>query len=579
MALDGAFLHHIKHELEEKLLETRVEKIYQPNRDELVLNMRGREGAYKLLLCARPDTARIHITSHALENPKQPPMLCMLLRKRLQTGKLISITQDGLERVLKLEFLCTNELGDKVKLFLIMEIMGKHSNIILVDDEMKIIDALKRVDADMSSERFLLPGFLYRDAPKQDKLCILDKDSKTIIDKVKVLNMGLSKALMNTLQGISPIVSRELEHISGRGQEVGSLNNYQENRLINALDSLRETVKNITGTPNMIITEKPLDFSFLDILQYGNVAKIRKEQSFSAVLDNFYYERDMAQRIKVKSSDILKILINRNERLSRKLNNQRIEFEDTSKKEQKKICGDLINANLYQIEKGASLVKLVNYFDEDMKELEIKLDPALTASQNAQKYYKEYRKAKTAEVKLKEQIKLGQDELIYIDSLFYSLTQATTEEDLNEIRAEMRESGYLKADIKQNKKKENISKPLSFTTSTGFTVLVGKNNKQNDKLTLKDANRNDIWLHTKNIQGSHAVIVTEGIEPDEKTLYEAAVLAAIHSKAKNSQSVPVDYTKVRYVSKPSGAKLGMVIYVNQKTLYVDPQDGKELWKI
>lgn len=577
MALDGAYLHHIKKEIEDKLIDGRVDKVYQPSRDELIVVIRTREAHYKLLLCARPDTARIHITQYSPENPKQPPMLCMLLRKRLQGGKLISVSQTGLERVLSLKFLCTNELGDKVEITLVAEIMGKHSNIIIVGQDGKIIDALKRVDAEMSSERLVFPGLIYREPPKQDKLCILETDSQTIVQKIKEVPkaMSLSKALMQVLQGISPIVSREIEHISGRGEEVVKLNNYQENRLLKELDKLRECVANSSGNPFTIVDKKPIDFSFMEINQYSTAAQIRKEESFSALLDRYYQERDKIERMRAKSSDILKLLANRSERISRKINNQMAELLNTEKKDEKRIFADLINGNLYAIEKGMEKVMLINYFDEEMKEIEVKLDPALNPAENAQKYYKAYRKAKTAQVKLNEQIELGKNEIDYIESLFYSLTQAETEQDLSEIRAELVQANYIKAQ-KQNKNKrpvkEQISKPLKFELSTGFTVYVGKNNKQNDKLTLKDADRNDYWFHTKDIHGSHTVLETKGKEPDERTLYEAAVLAARHSKAKNSQSVPVDYTKVRYVSKPNGAKLGMVIYVKQKTLFVNPQD-------
>lgn len=577
MALDGAYLHHIKNELEQKLIDGRVDKIYQPNRDELMLTIRTRQDSYKLLLSARPDTARIHITKSSLENPKQPPMLCMLLRKRLQSGKLTAITQKGLERALNFEFLCTNELGDKVKLILSIEVMGKHSNIILSDEDGKIIDALKRVDAEMSSERLIFPGLIYRDPPVQDKLCILDIDSKIIVEKIKnnEKSMRLNKALMSILQGISPIVSRELEHIVGRGEEVITLNNYQENRLVKALDELRENIKNSSGNPYTIITDKPIDFSFMEIKQYGTMAQIRPEETFSSLLDRYYEERDKNNRMKAKSSDILKLLANRSDRLSRKINNQRGELESSAKKEEKRIMADLINGSLHSIPKGAEKVKIINYFDENMDEIEIKLDPSLSPAQNAQKYYKDYRKSKTAEVKLKEQIDLGQTELEYLETLFYTLTEADSEQDLNEIRSELRDGGYIKVQkVAKNKKpvKEQLSKPLEFKTSTGFRVLVGKNNKQNDKLTLKDADRNDYWFHTKDIPGSHTVLMTGGKEPDQRTLFEAAILAARHSKAKNSQTVPVDYTKVRNVSKPSGGKPGMVIYVKQRTLFVDPME-------
>lgn len=574
MALDGAYLHHMKKEIEDKLLGGRVDKIYQPTRDELVIGFRTREEHLKLLLSARPDTARVHLTQVSLENPKQPPMLCMLLRKRLQSAKLLAVRQEGLERVLKMDFDAVNDLGDHITLTLVVEIMGKHSNIILVSEEGKIIEALRRVDAEMSSERLVFPGLLYRDPPGQDKLCILDVTSGEVLGRIRALPgaMTLAKALMAVLQGISPIVSRELEHISGRGQEVitTEMTPYQENRLLAALDTLRDTVALASGEPCTVITNKPVDFSFMGISQYGNAAVIRQESSFSTLLDRYYAERDRADRMRVKSGDILKLLSNRSERLARKINNQRAELQKGEEREEKRMMADLLNASLYAVPKSASSVKLINYFAEDCPEIEIKLDPALNPSQNAQRYYRDYRKAKTAEGKLTEQIALAEEELRYVETIFYALTEAQTEQDLTEIRSELTDQGYIRAQKGTKPKRETIAKPLSFQTSDGFTVLVGRNNKQNDKLTMKDAGKNDLWFHTKNIPGSHTILVTEGREPTENAMGEAALLAAKHSKAKDSAQVPVDYTKVRYVSKPQGAKPGMVIYVNQKTLYVNP---------
>ncbi len=552
-----------------------MDKLYQPTRDELVLAIRTFEGNYKLLMSTRPDTARIHLTKIAIENPKQPPMFCMLLRKKLSSAKICEIKQEKLERALTFVFEAVNELGDKVKISLVMEVMGKYSNIMLVNEDGKIVDALKRVDAEMSSERIVFPGLLYREPPKQDKVSILETESKEILAKIKSnpKAMYLNKALRSNLQGITPSVARELEHISSRGKELVTteMTNYDENRLLKALDNLRETIQNASGKPFTVENGKPIDFSFIEINQYGNVAQIREEESFSALLDRYYAERDRIDRMRVKSTDILKILSNREERLARKINNQRAEIQACDKKEDKRIQADLLNASLYMVKQGEKSVKIVNYFDPEMPEIEIKLDPALSAVQNAQKLYKDYRKAKTAQVKLAQQIELATQELEYVETIFYSLTQAKTEEDLAEIRTEMAEQGYVKVqkNLKNQKnKKEKIAKPLEFETSEGYKVLVGRNNKQNDQLTLKDAKRNDLWFHTKDIHGSHAVLVLDGKEATDSAIEETAKLAAMHSKAKNSSLVPVDYTKVRYVSKPQGSKPGMVIYVNQKTVFV-----------
>lgn len=577
MALDGVFLRHLKEEIGTSLLGTRVDRVFQPNRDELILAFRGFSAAYKLLISARANSARINLTTIPVENPQQPPMLCMLLRKKLQGAKLLEITQPDLERALMLKFDSVNELGDHVELTLAVEIMGRYSNIILVDENGKIIDALKRVDAEMSSERLVLPGLLYRLPPPQDKLSMLTCTVEEIMARIDALprDMELSKALMSVLQGISPIIAREVENSAGLGHEVyvKSMTPPQRRRTEMYVTTLMETAKNVSGTPHIVIDpqNKPKDFAFMDIRQYGNAMTVSEKKSFSEMLDAFYAERDQIERMRVKSQDLLRLLANHADRLSRKIANQQAELSACAERDTLRIKGDLLSANMYAIQKGETSVKLQNFYDENLAELEIALDPALTPQQNAQKYYKNYRKAKTAEEKLTEQIGLAQTELTYIDSVFESLALAENERDLNEIRAELAEQGYVHRKAgKKNQKQPALSAPLKFKTSDGFTVLVGRNNRQNDKLTMKDANNNDIWFHTKNIPGSHTVLVTDGKAPTETAMEEAAVLAAQHSRAKDSAQVPVDYTQIRYVSKPQGAKPGMVIYVQYKTVYVDP---------
>ena len=577
MALDGVFLRHLKEEIGTSLLGTRVDRVFQPNRDELILAFRGFSAAYKLLISARANSARVNLTTIPVENPQQPPMLCMLLRKKLQGAKLLEITQPDLERALMLKFDSVNELGDHVELTLAVEIMGRYSNIILVDENGKIIDALKRVDAEMSSERLVLPGLLYRLPPPQDKLSMLTCTVEEIMARIDALprDMELSKALMSVLQGISPIIAREVENSAGLGHEVyvKSMTPPQRRRTEMYVTTLMETAKNVSGTPHIVIDpqNKPKDFAFMDIRQYGNAMTVSEKKSFSEMLDAFDAERDQIERMRVKSQDLLRLLANHADRLSRKIANQQAELSACAERDTLRIKGDLLSANMYAIQKGETSVKLQNFYDENLAELEIALDPALTPQQNAQKYYKNYRKAKTAEEKLTEQIGLAQTELTYIDSVFESLALAENERDLNEIRAELAEQGYVRRKAgKKNQKQPALSAPLKFKTSDGFTVLVGRNNRQNDKLTMKDANNNDIWFHTKNIPGSHTVLVTDGKAPTETAMEEAAVLAAQHSRAKDSAQVPVDYTQIRYVSKPQGAKPGMVIYVQYKTVYVDP---------
>lgn len=576
MALDGAFLRHIKQELEEKLLGARVDKIHQPNREEVLVAFRTREAAYKVLFSARANSARVHFTAIPLENPKQPPMLCMLLRKKLQGAKLVAIRQPELERLLHFDFDCINELGDHVTLTLTMEIMGRYSNIILTDEEGKIVDALKRVDAEMSSQRLVLPGLSYHLPPPQNKLCPLATSSQQVVEALNALpkDMELSKGYLAVLQGVSPIVCRELAHQVGRGREL-TVKTMDEERVFRAgffYQQMRDTVEAVSGKPFMAVSPqgKPMDFSFLEIHQYGTAAVVKEAESFSQLLDEFYRERDKQERMRVREQDLLKLLSTHSERLSRKINAQRGELEQCAGRDGLRVAGDLISAHMYQMEKGAESVEIPDFYQEGSPLVRIKLDPALTPSQNAQKYYKEYRKAKTAEEKLTEQIELAGKELEYLESVLDALARAETERDLAEIRAELQEQGYLRKLRSKKEKPAAVSAPMKFTTSDGFTVLVGRNNRQNDRLTLKTANNNDIWFHTKNIPGSHTVLVTQGREPTETAMEEAALLAAQHSRAKDSSQVPVDYTQIRYVSKPQGAKPGMVIYVNYKTLYVTP---------
>ncbi len=575
MALDGAFLRHLKKEITDRALGARVDKIYQPNKEELVFLLRTRQEAFKLLLSARANSPRIHFTQYAPENPKVPPMLCMLLRKRLSGAKLVEVRQPGLERLLYLDFDAANELGDKVRLSLVIEIMGKYSNIILVDGQGKIVDALKRVDEEMSSQRLVQPGLAYELPPAQNKPCMLECQPEEIVEAIvhQPKNQSLNKGILNALQGLSPVVCREIEHQVGRGQELFTrdLTQEQRERLRFFLERLFTTVRDTAGEPYMVtkIKGKPMEFSFLNIVQYGTLASVSRWEDFSSLLDEFYEERDRQDRMRVKAQDLLRLLANASERLSRKINLQRGELARSEDREHLRVCGDLINANLYRIERGSAFADLENFYDEN-RLMRVKLDPALNATQNAQKYYKEYRKAKTAQQVLGEQIAQAEQELLYVDSVFDCLSRAQSESELNEIRQELREEGYLKA-VQDKRKPPAPLAPLEFVSSEGFRILVGRNNRQNDKLTLKQANNNDIWLHTKNIPGSHTIIVTGGRQPGDATLKEAAMLAAYHSRAKDSSQVPVDYTQVRYVSKPQGAKPGMVIYVHYQTLFVTPQ--------
>lgn len=578
MALDGIFLRHICNEIGQFAIGAKVDKIYQPNKEELVLSLRSHSGAKKLLLSIRSNSPRIHFTENAPENPQTPPMLCMLLRKKLTGAKITDIRQEKLERMMIIDFDAINELGDIVKISVVTEIMGKYSNVILLDENGKIIDALKRVDPSMSTQRLILPGLDYELPPAQDKLCLLDLTVEQVIERIITKAMPLSKALLSSIQGISPIICRELEYLTGRGDELFSdrLAPSHIERLKYFLRELKTVTEECSGSAYTVceLSGKPFDYSFMNICQYTTMAQVKKYESFSEMLDSFYGERDQIERMRVKSQDLLKLLTNTSDRLSRKINTQKMELAQCADREILRQCGDLLQANLYRIERGSSSVTVENFYSENMDEITIKLNPALTPAQNAQKYYKDYNKAKNAENILKVQIEKAQKELEYIDTVFDSLSRASVERELAEIREELIDQGYLK--IKGARKKlQGTLKPLEFTSPTGFKILVGRNNRQNDNLTLRQADKNDIWFHTKNIPGSHTVLITDGRTPDEETMVMAAQLAAYHSKAKNSSQVPVDYTLIRYVSKPQGAKPGMVIFVNNKTLFVTPSLSME----
>ncbi len=580
MALDGVFLRYIKKELESELQNTKVDKIYQPSRDELVLSMRSREGAKKLLISSRAGSARVNLTDLTPENPKVPPMFCMLLRKKLSGARLRSISQFETERVLRLHFEGINELGDPCELSLAVEIMGQYSNIIFLDGEDKIIDAVHRVDASMSSQRLILPGLRYQLPPAQNKLCLLNAEADEVIEAVMKLpkNMPLDRALLTVIQGVSPILCREWEHLTGRGRDLYSKELDEEliSRLRFFLKRAIAEVRELTGKPYMIVDEnkKPVDFTFEPILQYGSGRSFCETESFCELLDRYYAKRDAIETMRRRSEDLNRLLNTVASRLIKKIYVQKEELAACAEREHFRICGDLIQANLYRIEKGAKELKAENFYDEALSEITIPLNPALSPAANSQRYYKSYQKAKTAEQVLKVQIEKAEKELDYVSSVLDSLSRAAAVRELSEIRTELTEQGYIRAKGKKQKS-EGVLPPLKYLSESGFTILVGRNNKQNDRLTLKEAGKNDLWFHAKDIPGSHTVILTEGKEPDEQTILMAAGLAASHSKAADAGKVAVDYTKIRYVSKPQGAKPGMVIYVNQKTLFVAPyrQEG------
>lgn len=573
MALDGIFLHFLKQEIEREALGARVEKVSQPSKEELVLSLRNRTGAYKLLLSVRSNSPRVHFTKYAPDNPQTPPMLCMLLRKTLVGAVLTGLRQEGLDRVLFLDFDASNEIGDRVHPSLCIEIMARHSNIILLDENGTVIDAVKRIDAAKSSVREILPGVPYELPPAQDKVNLLQEDARAAYERVLAQGEArLSAALLHSLQGVSPIVCRELANrAAGEDLLVSSLSLAQKSILLQELEALLKRVSGGSPEPEMVLDQegKPVDFAFLPVRQYGSLMNVRAYPELSALLDDFYTERDRAERTKQRAQDLFRLLTSTMERITRRLNAQRAELAASEDREELRIRAELINAYQYTLEKGAPFYDVENYYDEN-RILRIPADPALTPARNAQKYYKEYRKAQTAQRVLTEQIAAGEQELQYIESVFDALSRSQSERELAEIREELAAGGYLKRRRSAKQKAPKALPPMEFCTDDGFSILVGRNNVQNDKLSLKMAAKNDLWLHTKNIPGSHVILVTGGREPSGEALVQAAQLAAWFSRARESSSVPVDYTPVRMLRKPQGARPGKVIYDTYRTLSVRP---------
>lgn len=577
MALDGAFLYAVKKELQ-PLIGGRVEKVFQPSREEIVISIRTRQGSKKLYISANAGSARIHVTQKQPDNPQTPPMFCMLLRKRLGSGKLTDIRQDGLERILFLDFECINELGDQVTVTLACEIMGRCSNLIIICGG-KIVDSIKRVDEEMSRERLVLPGMVYEMPPRDDRLNLMTAEPDEIVKRLRETDPAeLSKALIRVFEGISPILAREWTFFAGRGLHLESdtIDGDLLDRLLYIIKKTRRQLTEGGCCFSAASTKDGLlkDFSFIRLEQFGSLMLTREFGSASELLDHFYFERDRGVRTKQRANDLFKLLVNLTERTSRRIAAQKTELAACAEKEKFKLRGDLISANIYRIKKGDAFAEVENFYDEANPTVKIELDVRKTPSQNAQHYYNEYKKCVTAEEKLAAQIKKGEEELAYLDSVFDALTRADSENDIIQLRLELREQGYIRSNGSKVKPPKALP-PMEYKTDDGYTVLVGRNNCQNDQITLKFAEKSDIWLHTQTITGSHVIIVSDGEIPPDRTIEQAAVIAAYNSKGRNSDLVPIDYCLAKFVKKPSGAKPGKVIFTNYKTAFVKPDEELE----
>lgn len=573
MAFDAGMFSFILHEMEEKMIGGKIEKIYMPQKDMVILSMKNGGETYRLLINAGPSSPRVCITSGKYENPSVPPMFCMMLRKHINGAKFIGVEQLGYERAARFRFETYDEMGFKTTKSLIAEIMGKYSNLILANEDDKIIGLLKQVDFTTSRKRQLLPGFFYEKPPEQDKTdptSVTDRETFDRLLAVYPESMSADKALLATFCGIAALNAREIVYQATGNTDTPVMSCNE--RLYDCFQAYMDSIREHKGCPTLLLTPDglPKEYSYTDIRQYGESLSITHTDSYSALIDSYFAERNKKDALNQRASDILKLLSAAEARITKKMNIQLQELQDCDEGEKYKLYAELLTANLYRLQRGMKKAVVENYYDGST--LEIPLENTLTPTQNAQRYYKKYTKAKNARVHLTEQIENDRLELVYIQSVFDSLTRAESESDCLEIRDELYHSGYASKMKTYASKKRATPSIYRFITTDGRLVLCGKNNTSNDYLTTKLAERSDWWFHVKNQPGSHVVMQSSGDddEPSEKDFTEAAMIAAFYSKVSDSVMVPVDYTHVRSVKKPAGSKPGYVIYKTNWTAYVTP---------
>ena len=573
MPLDAICLQAVVEELRPQLLNLRIDKVQQPARDQVILLLRGNK---RLLLNAGANAPRIQLTETARDNPAEPPMFCMLLRKHLVGARVADITQPLLERLVRLELDITDDFGQPGKRTLVLEAMGRRSNLILLDGEGRIIDCMRRVDADMSAQRQVLPGLYYEPPASVGRLPITEESEEGFRQKLAAANpeRQLDAFLLDSYFGISPLMARELAFRTAGASDARllELNETGRTNFWREIYQFSDAIKENKFTPIMLKKEgSPEEFACFPILQYGGLLEPERFDSFSALLDSFYEQRERQERVRQRGADLIRTATTARDRLRRKLAMQEKDYAATQDRDRLRICGDLITSNLYRMERGQSKLVCENFYDENCAETTIQLDPLLTPQQNAAKYYKRYTKAKTAEKYLREQMEFARRDAEYLESVLEEISHAETEQDFIDIRNELRDAGFLR---KQGKKEiKRAAKPRGFRTTSGFRVLVGRNNRQNDQLTCKEADHRDLWFHTQKIHGSHVILCTEGREVDDDTIVEVAKSAAYYSQARESGNVPVDYTMVKNVKKPAGARPGMVIYKTCRTVNVTPDEA------
>ena len=568
MAFDATLLTAVLDEVRARATEARVEKIHQPSRDTIIFHLRCKEGREKLLFAANPTAPRLHLTTASPENPAEPPMFCMLLRKHLSGARLNSITQIPMERCATFTFDCTDEMGYPVQKKLVCELMGRTCNIYLLSPEGRIIDCLRRIGLDESAKRSALPGLNYQEP---DAITKDDPRTWTAENYVNFLNTPgsdvLAQRLMDALGGLSPLVCREAALFAA-----GSVDARVEDlNVAEAADKLDLFFREHLNHPHPYYYAQPdgtpKQFAFCPIREYG---ECREAASFGALLDMYYTVRDRKDAMRQKSQAVRKTVQNLCTRITRKLAIQEKELEATFDRERLRQLGDIVTANIHRIVKGSTIVRCEDFYDEEMKEIDIPISPILSPQQNAAKFYKDYAKLKNAEKELTKQISLGEEELHYLKSVLEELNRADTEAELEEIRRELQDGGYIRPDAGKKRMKQAKVAPMRFESTDGYPIYVGRNNRQNDELTFKLARKDDIWCHASKVHGSHVIISCGGTTPPDDTITQAAQLAAYYSETTAGQNIAVDVTPVKQVKKLPGAKPGMVIYHTYRTVIANP---------
>lgn len=566
MPLDSVTMSALTEELRQRIEGGKIDKVQQPERDTVLLSIRSGGGNFRLAICGGVGNARVHITGASYENPQQPPMFCMLLRKHLVGARISALTQPERERIVIFELDAYDEMGVPVKKRLAVEMIGRGTNIILVGPDGRIIDCLRRVDSEMSALRQVLPGLVYRlpiNQTKPDPFALSSQERREILNRYDG-EKSPDRWLLDSFSCLSPLIARELVY-----RCYGDISSLPE-----AMDALCESVQAGDFTPYMLLEDgHPKDFSFMPIKQYGGAMEGEAYPDFSSLLDAFYTRRSKAENMKKRTQSLRKTVKSARDRTARKLALQEEELKKTAGRETKRRWADLITANLYRAKSGEKSMTVEDFYEEDYPQVTIPLDPLKSPQQNAAGFYKEYTKAKTAEKYLTRLIEENRRAGEYLSSVLDEIDRAKSESDIAEIRRELTVTGYLKKSKSNQKERMRESAPWRYVSSTGVEILVGRSNSQNDKLTTKTAHRGDMWLHTQRIHGSHVIIRCAGAEMDGQTLAEAASLAALHSQAGEGGKVPVDYTRVKFVKKPSGALPGMVVYTNYSTIIAEADEA------